>query len=242
MCRRSAETSSSPRPTRSMPAPRSNSICSKPSKLLKTGSYPWLALREKVRNEQSDDHYRRDASANGREITIHRQRAVRGQPELRGEDFAVAGHGSLRNDPTIGRHGLGNAGTGDAENRDAVFRRAHRRDARMQFVLMPAPGFHVHRRTDDELRALPHQFVRDARVAQVVADAEADLAPRRIPDFLLRRGQAVLEKLDRHALDLLEHNFAVCADDECGVVIIALVVEKIFAADDQKPRMFAAPV
>ena len=51
--------------------------------------------------------------------------------------------------------------------------------------------------------------------------------------FLLRRGQAVLEELDRHALDLLENDFAVCADDEGGVVIVG-VAERFFAANDEE--------
>ena len=105
-----------------------------------------------------------------------------------------------------------------AENWNAVFRRAHGCAARMQLVLVPAPVFHVHRRDDEQLRALAHQFVRHARVAQVVADADADFAPRRIPDFLFLRGQAVLETLDRHAFGLLKNDVAVRADDEGGVV------------------------
>ncbi len=84
-------------------------------------------------------------------------------------------------------------------------------------------------------------FVRDARVAQIVADADTDFAPRRIPDFLFRRGQAVVEKLDRHALGLFENNLAVRADDKGGVVI-NIVRDKIFAADDEKARVVAAPV
>ena len=90
--------------------------------------------------------------------------------------------------------------------------------------------------TIKQLRALFHQPVGDARVAQVVADADADFSPRRIPDFLFRRGQAVVEKLDRHALGLLENNLAVRADDEGGVVI-NMVGHKIFSADDEKARM-----
>ena len=73
---------------------------------------------------------------------------------------------------------LRNAGTSHAKNRYAVFRRPHRRDAGMQFVLVPAPKFHIHRRANDELRALSDEFIGNARVAEVIADAEADFAPR----------------------------------------------------------------
>ena len=45
------------------------------------------------------------------------------------------------------------------------------------------------------MRALPHQRVRHSRVAEVVAEAEADPAPGRFPQLLLRRRQPVLEKL-----------------------------------------------
>ena len=70
----------------------------------------------------------------------------------------------------------------------------------VQFVLVATPKLQIHRRDDEQLRALPHQFIRDAGVTQVVADAETNLAPRRIPDFLRRRGQAVPKELNRDAL------------------------------------------
>ena len=125
--------------------------------------------------------------------------------------------------------GLRDARTGEPENRDAIFRRANGRDTGVHLVLMPAPGFHVHCWADDELRALPHEFVRDARVAQVIADAKADHAPRRVPDGLVRRGQAVVKELDWDAFDLLEDYIAIGADDEGGVVII-LWADGVFAA------------
>ena len=88
---------------------------------------------------------------------------------------------------------------------------------------------------------MPDEFVGDAGVAQVVTDAESDFAPRRIPDFLYRRPQAVLEKLDGHAFDLLENHLAVRADDEGGVVVM-IRADRFFTADNQKSSMIAAPV
>ena len=54
-------------------------------------------------------------------------------------------------------------------------------------------------------------------------------------------GQAVAEKLDGHALDLLENNFAVRANDEGGVVII-ICAGRVFATDHEEAGRFAAPV
>ena len=69
----------------------------------------------------------------------------------------------------------------------------------MQFVFMFAPFGNVHRRHDEQLRALPHQLVRHAGVAQVVADANTDLSPRRFPEPLLARRQAIVEATVRRA-------------------------------------------
>ena len=118
-----------------------------------------IRFRAFVFPSEKQQHRRDDAGQSDterREMTVQRERATCGQPELRGEDFAVAGNGSLRDDSSAAGHGLRNAGTGDAENREAVFRCANGRDARMKFMLVPAPVFHVHRRDDEQLRALPH--------------------------------------------------------------------------------------
>ena len=163
------------------------------------------------------------------------------QRQLCRDDFSGAGNLRLREDVTVAVYRLRDSGAGDAKNGDAVFRRAHGGDARMEFVLMHAPGFHIHRRADEELRPLLHQPVGHARVAQIVADANADLAPRRIPDGLLRCGQTIAEELDGHALDLLKHDVAIRAHDKGGVVIV-VVREDILASDNEVARVCAAPI
>ena len=55
-------------------------------------------------------------------------------------------------------------------------------------MLMPAPLRDVHGRYNEQLRALPDQFVGDSRIAQVIADADPDFAPGRVPDLLVGRG------------------------------------------------------
>ena len=95
-----------------------------------------------------------------------------------------------------------------AEQRHAVFGRPHAADARVELMLIGAPVGHVHRGRDDGLRPLANQFVGDAPVAQVVADAQADLAPGRIPKPLLRCRQSVPEELNGHAFGLTKNDFA----------------------------------
>ena len=92
-----------------------------------------------------------------------------------------------------------------------------------------------------KLRPCLHQPVGDARIAQVVTDADADFAPGRIPDLLPWGRQTVLEKLDGRTLGLMENNFTVRADDKGGVVII-VGPHRVFAANNQIASMFAAPV
>src|SRR5262249_23826407 len=131
-------------------------------------------------------------------------------------------------------------GAGNAENRDAIFRRANWRDQRVQFVLTPPPGYHVHRWDDDGLRSLPDQRICHARVAQIVTDTQPELSPRRVPYLLFGRRQAVLEELDRHTLDLPENDFTGRPDDVGRVVKIGLRC-RILAAGDQVAVMLSAP-
>ena len=67
-----------------------------------------------------------------------------------------------------------------------IFRSAHGCDQSVQPVLVFAPIRHVHRRDNDQLRTPLDQSVDDTRVAQIIADAKANLAPRRIPKLFVR--------------------------------------------------------
>jgi len=115
------------------------------------------------------------------------------QPELCREKVQAAGKRSFGNDIAIPGNRLRNAGTGQAENRDAVFRRPHGRDAGMKLVLVPAPILNVHCWDYQKLCPLFYQPVGDACVTQVVADADADFAPRRIPDVCSGAGRPSLK-------------------------------------------------
>src|SRR4051812_8994700 len=108
-------------------------------------------------------------------------------------------------------------------------------------MLALTPIHHVHSGHDDQLRAHLDQSINDAGVAEIVANAKTDLAPRRIPKLLLWCRQAVLEKLDRHAFTLAKNDFAGRSDDECGVIEV-VVRCRVFAADDEIALMIAAPV
>ena len=99
-------------------------------------------------------------------------------------------------------------------------------------MLIFAPVGHVHRGRDDGLRPLANQFVGDAPVAQVIADAQADFAPRRIPNPLLRCRQSVPEELNRHAFGLTKNDFAARSDDENGVVEAGTGNELLPACDE----------
>ena len=198
---------------------------------------PPQRCRESSKNEDDgDEHTQR------RKQPIWRH-FPRGFTDVRAieNNFALAWKWRSRPDVPHTIHTLRDAGTRHAENWDAIFRRAQRRDAGVQLVLMLPPIRHVHRGHDEHLRALADEFIGDARVAQVVTDTDADLAPRRVPDFLFRRGQAVLEELDGHALDLFENNFAIRADDEGGVVIVG-IAERLLATDDEELLVRATPI
>src|SRR5712671_746605 len=92
----------------------------------------------------------------------------------------------------------------------------------MQFVLVPAPIDDIHGRDEQRLRPHPDEPVGNARVAEIITDADADLAPGRFPKLLLRCRQTVLEELDRHALALAKNNFSGRPDDKSGVIKVCV--------------------
>ena len=61
------------------------------------------------------------------------------------------------------------------------------------------------------------QLIGDPRVGEIVANANADLAPRRIPYVLRIRRLAILEELDGHAFALGKNHISVSVDDKSGV-------------------------
>src|SRR5262249_28023821 len=120
---------------------------------------------------------------------------------------------------------LRNAGTAHTENRDAVLSSADGRDTRVQLMLVLSPINDIHGGHDQRLCAQAYQPVRNAGIAKVGTDTDADFAPRRIPELLFPRGQAVFEELDGHALDLTKHDVAGRTDDEGGVEELGMFVE-----------------
>src|ERR1035441_8087276 len=136
---------------------------------------------------------------------------------------------------------LRDAGAGDAEDREAILRGADRRDARMQFVLGAAPVHDVHGWNDKRLGTESHEAVGHPGVAQIVAYADPDLPPRRVPQLLFRRRQSVFEELDRHSLDLAEHDVAARPDDISSVVEVG-ARGRVLAADDQVTPALPAPL
>ena len=78
-----------------------------------------------------------------------------------------------------GRHGsstthqLGNAGTGDAEDGDAVFTCPGGGDECVQLMLLNAPLDRIHRWNDQGLGSLFHQLIHHPRVAQVITDRDS---------------------------------------------------------------------
>ena len=85
-------------------------------------------------------------------------------------------------------------------------------------MLAFAPTDFVRSGNDDGLRAKRCQPVRHAAVTQVVANAEADSAPGRVPQVLLLGRQSVFKKLNRHTLCLPEDDFALRVHDKHRVV------------------------
>ena len=153
----------------------------------------------------------------------------------------MAVEGEILFHPSVGGNDLRDAGAAHADDGDAVFRGANGAEAGVGHVLGFAPVDHVHRRDDEGLRALADEFVNDARVAEVVADRDADPAPGRLPNLLRRGGFAVLEELDRLLLGLLEDDLAVRGNDE-GRIVEAAIGQVVLAADDQIPAVVAAPL
>ena len=200
------------------------------------------ASRPTARNREPYNQQRRHADRReGREPAVQRPAAGAAHFQRPGKDRAVPGARRRGRDAASAVNQLRDAGTGEAEDRQAILRGADRRDARVQFVLGSAPVRDVHGRNDQRLGAELDQAVGHPGVAQVVADADADLPPGRVPQLLFRRRQAVLEELDGHGLDLAEHDVAARPDHEGGVVEVA-ARRRVFAADDQVTPVLPAPL
>src|SRR4051812_4866015 len=110
-------------------------------------------------------------------------------------------------------------------------------------MLPLAPILHIHCGHNHSLRAESNEFVSHTGVAQVVANAEADFPPRRIPDLLLRRGKTVLKKLNRHALYLPKDFLAIWTNHKRRVSKFCLLsIEIILSASREILVVLVAPV
>ncbi len=58
---------------------------------------------------------------------------------------------------------------------------------------------------------------------------------------LFRGRQTVFEELDRHGLNLAEHDVAARPDHKCGVIVVA-ARGRVLAADDQVTPVLPAPL
>src|SRR6187551_825055 len=154
------------------------------------------------------------------------------QRKFREQHFSFSRKVRLRHHLATGIDSLGDSGTREPKDCKAVLRSPGRRNERMQFVLAFSPIGDVHRGDNEQLRAEFYQSIRDTRIAKIVADADSNFPPGRIPKRLLRRRKPILEKLDRYAFDLLENDFATRINDKGGVVEIS-TGRRVFSSDDQ---------
>src|SRR5262245_19783771 len=104
-------------------------------------------------------------------------------------------------------HVLGNSRAGQSEYWDSMLRGAHRRNPRMQGVLLLTPISDVHGRNDERLCALSNESIGDPSVTQIVTDTDSDFSPRRMPYLLFGRRKSVIEKLNRDGFGMLENYF-----------------------------------
>ena len=114
----------------------------------------------------------------------------------------------------------------------------------MLAMLLFAPIGDVHEGDDEGLGSGDDEAVGDAAIAQVVTGGDGNRAPGRGPDFLVGRGEAIVEELDGDGFGLLKDDFAVWADDEGGVVKCFSIGFELFflAAGDEVFGMGAAPI
>lgn len=184
---------------------------------------------------------KRDSYTDRGEVAIPRKRSGMLKVERLGEGGPFGGEGGLGQLAALGIDSLGDAGRGESEEGDAVFGGPDGSDAGVELMFVSAPFNDVHRRNNQSLGAQPDEAIGDPAVAQVVTDADADLAPGRVPKFLFRGREAILEELDRNAFSLAENDAALRANDK-GRVAVLVSIDGIFATDDEVALVVTAPV
>ena len=103
----------------------------------------------------------------------------------------------------------------------------------MRFVFVSAPVFNVHRWNNQELRAFSDEPVSDARITQIVTNADADFPQGESQTSCFSgTGRRLPEELNRHALGLFENHLAISAHYESGVMEI-IIRCRVLAAHNQ---------
>src|SRR5690348_10107954 len=123
---------------------------------------------------------------------VKRQPSSWAETDVSDEQRVLPGITGPGHNGAVATDDLGNARARYPHNDNPEFRCAHRPNASVQIMLGLAPRNRIHRRKNERLGSLPNQFVCDTPVAAIITNADANLAPRRIPHLLLARRQAVV--------------------------------------------------